>query len=145
MIANLPDSKVTKVEGELICETSLKQNQGTWTCSAAGGKPVVIEVTANQAGMPLVINIKMSGKATSQYKLTDEKTMQITSAGIGDLKMEVQATIAGNKIPFPTAPLLEALSGEMGATNSYECSGDELRLRTETVGETSWQKLRRLK
>lgn len=145
MIANLPQGKVTKEEGELICESTVKDKEGTWTCSSAGGKPVIIEISANQSGMPLAINMKMSGKTTSKFKLSDEKTMAFTSSGIGDLKVDVEATIAGNKIPFPGAPMLQALSGDLGGTNSYECSGDELRLRTHIDGNTSWQKLRRLK
>lgn len=145
MIANLPQGKVTKEEGELICESTLAGNEGTWTCQAAGGKPVVIEVSVDQAGMPLAINVKMTGKTTSKFKLVDEKTIEFTSARIGDLKVDVEATVAGNKIPFPATPLLQALSGEMGGTSSFECHADELRLRTHIDGKTSWQKLRRLK
>lgn len=146
MIENLPGGKVTKKEGEIICEVSVSGGKGNMACNVTGGKPLVIEIAANQTGMPLTINIKMSGKTTSaKFKLVDEKTMQFTSEGLGDLKMEVEATIAGNKIPFPTAPLLEAFGGEMGATNSYECKGDELRLRPQIDAQTSWQKLTRLK
>lgn len=146
MIENLPEGKVTKKEGEIVCDISLSGNKGDMTCTVTGGKPVVIEIAANQTGMPLTINIKMSGKTTSaKFKLADEKTMEFTSEGLGDLKMEVEAAIAGNKIPFPTAPLLEAFGGEMGATNSYECKGDELRLRPQIDAQTSWQKLTRVK
>lgn len=145
MIANLPQGKVTKEAGELVCENTLAKSEGTVTCAAAGGKPVVIEVTANQGGMPLSILVKMSGKTSSKFKLLNDTTMQITSAGLGDLKVEVEATIAGNKIPFPAMPLLESLTGEMGATNSFDCKGDKLRLRPQIEAQTSWQELTRIK
>lgn len=145
MIAQLPQGKVLKEEGELICDATVKGSEGTWTCSPAGGKPVIIEVSANQSAMPLTINMKISGATSSKFKLSDEKTMVFTSSGIGDLKVDVEATIAGNKIPFPATPMLQALSGDAGGTNSYECSGDELRIRMHIEGNTSWQTLRRMK
>lgn len=145
MMANLPQGKVTKEAGDLICENTLTGQEGTVTCKTAGGKPVVIEVTANQGGMPLSIHMTMSGKTSSKFKVLDEKTMQITSAALGDLKIDVEATIAGNKIPFPTVPLLESLTGEMGATNSFACEEDKLRLRPQIDAKTGWQELTRLK
>lgn len=145
MMANLPKGKVTKEEGDLVCENTLVGVEGTVTCAATGGKPVVIEVAADQAGMPLTISVKMSGKTSSKFKLVDDKTMQVTSEGMGDLKVEVEATIAGNKIPFPTAPLLQAFAGEMGATSVFECQGDTLRIRPQIAVQTSWQEFTRLK
>lgn len=144
MMKNLPKAKVTKEEGEAICEIERSANVGKLTCTTAGGKPVIVEVSAAQAGMPLAISMKMSGKTITQFKLLDDKSLELASDGLGDMKVDVTATLAGKEFPFPATELLNTFGGKAGATSDFECRGDELKVRPRVAGHSSWQVLKRM-
>ncbi len=145
MMGNLPNAKLTKEEGELICDVSQTDGHGKIHCATSGKGPVVVEVSAEQAGMPLLISIEMSGKTTTDFKILDNSSLQLTSEGFGDLKMKVTARLAGNEFPFPATELLQGLGGNAGAISDFECAGDQLKVRPRIEGQSAWQILKRMK
>jgi hypothetical protein len=145
MMSNIEGAKVLKKEGELLCEITLTEAVGAVKCSVKGGKPFAVEVSAHQPGLPpMLLHFEATGSTTSKFRLVGEKQMQVSEPKLGDLAMKTTVTIAGKPIPFPVMDMLQAFGGEMGSTSSYECSGNELKLRPEIEGTvTGWQILKR--
>src|SRR5690606_9815357 len=74
MMSNVEGAKVTKKEGELLCDISVTDGGGAMKCSVKGGKPFVVEVAATQPGLPpMVINFEATGSTTSKFRLLTDK------------------------------------------------------------------------
>lgn len=145
MIENAPGARVTREEGELVCEISLDGKKGVLTCAVPGGQPLVIEITSDQVGVPLEVSMQVSGKTRRQFELVDEQSMALGSDDLQGLEVEVTMSVAGRKIPFPlTDQLLAWTGGESTIRNRFECKGKELRLLPQVDAKASWQTLTRI-
>jgi hypothetical protein len=94
--------------------------------------------------MKMVVHMEITGSSTMDVEVSADK-IHVKASDLGSLKMKVDATVAGQKIPFPVGELTSLIpAGE--SHMQYKCEGDTLKLHIEAEGvETEWQTLTRVK
>src|SRR5262245_46873376 len=139
LMKNVAGAKVLKKEGSFVCTVSDGQ-EGTVVCETQG-KPVENVVETNQAGMKMVMNITIDGKATTRFKLIDSQNMRVVSSDTSKLKIGTQVTLGGQDIPFP-ADKMVSIFGKPESTLGYKCEGGKLLLKPHVDNvDTPWQTL----
>ncbi len=122
--------QVLKQQGKAVC-TFDAPPPGTWACVLS--EPNIAEVKVDQTGIPMVMKLKMSGKASIEYKADGPGRFTLVSSDLSAMKMEGSMNLAGNEIPLPLDKFPK-MFGEDGTSWSYECRGDELYMKTEVPG-----------
>jgi hypothetical protein len=140
LLENFSDAKLVTAEGKFVCDITAGQ-QGTMTCSSL--TPIHNVISLSQSGMALTVDLKLSGRSSLQFTLLEGDTFRIESTDMSELNIDVNATIAGQKIPFEAKELVQ-LFGEEKSVTSYKCEGDNLLTKTGHDKDV-WQKFTRQK
>lgn len=140
LLENFSDAKLVTAEGKFVCDIT-EGKQGTMTCSSV--TPIHNVISLSQSGMALTVDLKMSGRSSLKFTLLEGNSFRIESTDLSELNIDVNATIAGQTIPFDAKDLVQ-LFGEEKTVTSYKCEGDHL-LTKAGHDKAVWQKFTRQK
>lgn len=131
--ANMPDIKVKKKSGKVLCKLSGAE-EGELSCSTTGG-PVHLEFEAN-AGITMTVSVKMEGTAVSKFQHKAPGVLHITASDLSKMSTQAGLVMGGKQLDLPAFDWGSAFGTEKSDL-LYRCEGDVLFMKPdhESAGE----------